>query len=196
MKAKAVVRDVGRVMDMPLRRRRQGGQADPRRARHDARQGARGEPGAQGHGAERRARRANCSASRSASRAWPGTPRCTPPASSSRRRPVTEFAPLYKGSRDEITTQWGMKEIERIGLLKMDFLGLSTLTLDPRRARADRRDDRACGSSMEDLPLDRREDLRPVLRGPDPRHLPVRELGHAATSCARPSRGSSKTSSR
>jgi len=42
---------------------------------------------------------------------------------------VTEFAPLYKGARDEITTQWGMKEIERIGLLKMDFLGLSTLTL-------------------------------------------------------------------
>jgi len=44
-------------------------------------------------------------------------------------RPITEFAPLYKGSRDEITTQWGMNEIERIGLLKMDFLGLSTLTL-------------------------------------------------------------------
>ena len=44
-------------------------------------------------------------------------------------KPITEFAPLYKGSRDEITTQWGMKEIERIGLLKMDFLGLSTLTL-------------------------------------------------------------------
>ena len=44
-------------------------------------------------------------------------------------QPITEFAPLYKGTRDEITTQWGMKEIERIGLLKMDFLGLSTLTL-------------------------------------------------------------------
>jgi DNA polymerase III subunit alpha len=42
---------------------------------------------------------------------------------------LTEFVPLYKGQRDEITTQWGMKEIERIGLLKMDFLGLSTLTL-------------------------------------------------------------------
>ena len=42
---------------------------------------------------------------------------------------ITEFAPLYKGAHDEITTQWGMKEIERIGLLKMDFLGLSTLTL-------------------------------------------------------------------
>ncbi|MGH9145952.1 MAG: DNA polymerase III subunit alpha, partial [Vicinamibacterales bacterium] len=44
-------------------------------------------------------------------------------------RPLTEFVPLYKGQRGEITTQWAMKEIERVGLLKMDFLGLSTLTL-------------------------------------------------------------------
>jgi DNA polymerase-3 subunit alpha len=42
---------------------------------------------------------------------------------------ITEHAPLYKGARDEIVTQWSMKEIERVGLLKMDFLGLSTLTL-------------------------------------------------------------------
>ena len=42
---------------------------------------------------------------------------------------ITEFAPLYKSSKDEITTQWAMKEVERVGLLKMDFLGLSTLTL-------------------------------------------------------------------
>ena len=44
-------------------------------------------------------------------------------------KPLTEFAPLYKTQRDEITTQWAMKEVERVGLLKMDFLGLSTLTL-------------------------------------------------------------------
>jgi DNA polymerase-3 subunit alpha len=44
-------------------------------------------------------------------------------------RAITEFAPIYKGARDEITTQWSMKELDRIGLLKMDFLGLSTLTL-------------------------------------------------------------------
>ena len=44
-------------------------------------------------------------------------------------KPVTEYAPIYKSQKDEITTQWAMKEIERIGLLKMDFLGLSTLTL-------------------------------------------------------------------
>jgi len=44
-------------------------------------------------------------------------------------RPVVEFAPLYRSQKDEITTQWAMKEVERVGLLKMDFLGLSTLTL-------------------------------------------------------------------
>ena len=42
---------------------------------------------------------------------------------------ITDYAPLYKGARDEIVTQWTMKDVERMGLLKMDFLGLSTLTL-------------------------------------------------------------------
>lgn len=45
-------------------------------------------------------------------------------------KPITEFAPLYRDTRKgAITTQWAMKEVERVGLLKMDFLGLSTLTL-------------------------------------------------------------------
>jgi DNA polymerase III subunit alpha len=42
---------------------------------------------------------------------------------------LTEYIPLYKSQKDEIVTQWAMKEVERVGLLKMDFLGLSTLTL-------------------------------------------------------------------
>ncbi len=44
-------------------------------------------------------------------------------------KPLTEFLPLYRGSRGEITTQYAMKDVEDIGLLKMDFLGLRTLTL-------------------------------------------------------------------
>jgi DNA polymerase-3 subunit alpha len=36
---------------------------------------------------------------------------------------------LYKSSKDEITTQYDMQGIEEIGLLKMDFLGLRTLTV-------------------------------------------------------------------
>ncbi|MEW5800516.1 MAG: DNA polymerase III subunit alpha [bacterium] len=46
-------------------------------------------------------------------------------------RPLVEFLPLYKGSKegDEIVCQFQMKDIEKIGLLKMDFLGLRTLTV-------------------------------------------------------------------
>ncbi|HSH00686.1 MAG TPA: DNA polymerase III subunit alpha [candidate division Zixibacteria bacterium] len=42
---------------------------------------------------------------------------------------LTDFVPLFKGSNDEITTQFDMKSVEKIGLLKMDFLGLRTLTV-------------------------------------------------------------------
>jgi DNA polymerase-3 subunit alpha len=44
-------------------------------------------------------------------------------------KPIVEFAPLYRGTDDAITTQFAMSDIEEIGLLKMDFLGLKTLTL-------------------------------------------------------------------
>ena len=44
-------------------------------------------------------------------------------------RPIIEFAPLYKSTKDEITTQFTMNDVEYIGLLKMDFLGLTTLTV-------------------------------------------------------------------
>jgi DNA polymerase-3 subunit alpha len=44
-------------------------------------------------------------------------------------RPLTDIVPIYKTNRDEITTQYDMNALERIGLLKMDFLGLTTLTV-------------------------------------------------------------------
>ncbi len=43
-------------------------------------------------------------------------------------QPLRELVPLYKTNRDEITTQYDMKDLEKLGLLKMDFLGLTTLT--------------------------------------------------------------------
>ena len=43
--------------------------------------------------------------------------------------PLTDLLPVYKTNRDEITTQYDMKGLERLGLLKMDFLGLTTLTV-------------------------------------------------------------------
>src|SRR5579872_3058428 len=43
--------------------------------------------------------------------------------------PVTDYAPLVKLGDHEINTQYSMEWVERVGLLKMDFLGLRTLTV-------------------------------------------------------------------
>src|SRR5213075_3426115 len=44
-------------------------------------------------------------------------------------QPLTDLLPLHKTKNDEIVTAFDMKAIEKIGLLKMDFLGLTTLTI-------------------------------------------------------------------
>lgn len=44
-------------------------------------------------------------------------------------KPLVEFMPLYKSAKGEITTQFPMQDIEAIGLLKMDLLGLRNLTV-------------------------------------------------------------------
>jgi DNA polymerase-3 subunit alpha len=43
--------------------------------------------------------------------------------------PVTNYVPLYRTNRDEIVTQYDWRIVEKMGLLKMDFLGLRTLTV-------------------------------------------------------------------
>lgn len=43
------------------------------------------------------------------------------------RKPIAEAVPLSRNGED-ITTQFDMKEVESIGMLKMDFLALTTLT--------------------------------------------------------------------
>ncbi len=44
-------------------------------------------------------------------------------------RPLVEYLPLYKGTHDEVMTQFPMDQIENLGLIKFDFLGLKTLTV-------------------------------------------------------------------
>jgi DNA polymerase-3 subunit alpha len=43
--------------------------------------------------------------------------------------PLMDYVPLYRQKDDSITTQWDMKSVEKAGLLKMDFLGLRTLSV-------------------------------------------------------------------
>ena len=50
-------------------------------------------------------------------------------------KPLDEFVPLSRGADNVITTQFTMTTIEELGLLKMDFLGLRTLTVIQDAAR-------------------------------------------------------------
>ena len=58
--------------------------------------------------------------------------------------PVDHFVPLSKGSEGNVTTQYTMTTLEELGLLKMDFLGLRTLTVVQNAAKM-------CGMSDEDM---------------------------------------------
>ncbi|MFQ5864454.1 MAG: DNA polymerase III subunit alpha [bacterium] len=42
---------------------------------------------------------------------------------------LTNYTPLYKSPQGDVTTQYDMKALEHVGVLKMDFLGLRTLTV-------------------------------------------------------------------
>jgi DNA polymerase-3 subunit alpha len=44
-------------------------------------------------------------------------------------QPLWEYVPCFRGQNDEIVTQFAMKEVEKAGLVKFDFLGLKTLTV-------------------------------------------------------------------
>ena len=106
--------------------------------------------------------------------------------------PITDYAPLYKGKRDEITTQWAMKEIERVGLLKMDFLGLSTLTLINDALDEIKRTD-GIDLDIDTVPLDDAKTYQVFQRRRRPTASSSSRARACATCCARPSRSGSTT---
>jgi DNA polymerase-3 subunit alpha len=79
-------------------------------------------------------------------------------------RPLTDVVPVYKTSRDEITTQYDMNALERIGLLKMDFLGLTTLTVLQDTARMIEKN-RDVKVDIDNLTLDDTETYKLFARG-------------------------------
>ncbi len=67
--------------------------------------------------------------------------------------PLNELVPLYKTSKDEIVTQYDMVGLEKLSLLKMDFLGLTTLDIiQDALALIERQ--HGVKLVIEDLPLD------------------------------------------
>jgi DNA polymerase-3 subunit alpha len=67
-------------------------------------------------------------------------------------RPLTDLVPLHRTKNDEIVTAFDMNAIEKLGLLKMDFLGLTTLTIldDALKLIVQTRNQHIC---LEDIPF-------------------------------------------
>ncbi|MGB6870439.1 MAG: DNA polymerase III subunit alpha, partial [Acidobacteriaceae bacterium] len=76
-------------------------------------------------------------------------------------RPLTELVPLNRTKNEEIVTAYDMKAVEKMGLLKMDFLGLATLTVitDCLRLIEQTRGEKL---DIELLPLDDPETMKRV----------------------------------
>ena len=68
-------------------------------------------------------------------------------------RPLTELVPLYKSGKDEIMTMYPMADIEKIGLLKMDFLALTTLTVIDNTLKMLRHQE-SLSLDLDEIPLD------------------------------------------
>ena len=77
-------------------------------------------------------------------------------------KPVLEYVPLQRND-EVITTQYPMGTIERLGLLKMDFLGLRTLTVI--RDTLDMMREIGADMKPEDIPLDDPEVYDMISRG-------------------------------
>ena len=68
-------------------------------------------------------------------------------------RPLVEYLPLFKGPNNEVMTQFTMDQIEKLGLIKFDFLGLKTLTVIKQALRLiESTEGRAI--EIQEIPLD------------------------------------------
>ena len=70
--------------------------------------------------------------------------------------PLADHIPLYRGSKDEIVTQYDMNSIEDLGFVKFDFLGLKTLTVIDKALRQIRENHSHNGGGFDirKIPLD------------------------------------------
>ena len=74
-------------------------------------------------------------------------------------KPLYELVPISKTSRDEITTQYPMADLEKTGMLKMDFLALTTLTIIEDCLRSIERET-GVRLDLANIPLDDRASLQ------------------------------------
>jgi DNA polymerase-3 subunit alpha len=128
MQAKAVVRDVGRVLDIPYKEVDAIAKLIPNTLNITLDQALEQEPRLE----ELAARNEIVSNLLSLARSLEGMVRHASTHAAGvviSHRPLMEYIPLYRGGNGEVVTQYAMKDVERVGLVKFDFLGLKTLTV-------------------------------------------------------------------
>jgi DNA polymerase-3 subunit alpha len=128
MQAKAVVRDVGRVLDLPYKEVDVIAKLIPNTLNITLDEALEQEPRLK----ESAARDKTISHLLSLARSLEGMVRHASTHAAGvviSHRPLMEYIPLYRGSNGEVVTQYAMKDVERVGLVKFDFLGLKTLTV-------------------------------------------------------------------
>ncbi|MDQ1238945.1 MAG: polymerase subunit alpha, partial [Thermodesulfobacteriota bacterium] len=79
-------------------------------------------------------------------------------------RPLVEHLPLYVGNKGETVTQYDMTWVEKIGLVKFDFLGLKTLTVIDKAVKLISQS-RGIDVNITEIPLDDRETFELLSRG-------------------------------
>ncbi len=79
-------------------------------------------------------------------------------------KPITEYCPLYRQTTGDITTQYAMRPIEQVGLVKFDFLGLRTLTAIHDTLKF-LKELRGVEIDLNTLPLDDRKTYETLSRG-------------------------------
>jgi DNA polymerase-3 subunit alpha len=128
MQAKAVVRDVGRVLDLPYKEVDVIAKLIPNTLNITLKQALAQEPRLK----ELAEGDQQVSKLLSLARSLEGMVRHASTHAAGvviSHRPLMEYIPLYRGGNGEVVTQYAMKDVERIGLVKFDFLGLKTLTV-------------------------------------------------------------------
>jgi len=164
MKARAVIRDVGRVLDMPYGEVDKIAKLIPGEIDITIKKALKMEPKLQ---------KLVDTDKRVAelieySQALEGMPRHASTHAAGvviSKEPLTEYLPLYKGQKDDVvTTQFAMKYAEKVGLVKFDFLGLKTLTvIDKTKIMV--RENRGETLDMEAIDLGDKETYKVIASG-------------------------------
>lgn len=128
MKARAVIRDVGRALDIPLREVDVIAKLVPEDPRISLDKAMEKEPRL----SEKAAANADFAELLEISKALEGLNRHVSTHAAGvviGDKPLVDYLPLYRGKKGEVLTQFDMNMVEKIGLVKFDFLGLRNLTI-------------------------------------------------------------------